>query len=66
FLDGKPYKTLKRHLRSHGLDPAAYRERYGLPLDYPMVASNYSAQRSELSSRRQIMAQGSSADQVAE
>jgi predicted transcriptional regulator len=48
FLDGKTYKTLKRHLTSHGLDPKAYRERYGLPADYPMVASAYAEQRSAL------------------
>ena len=48
FIDGKPYKTLKRHLTGHGLDPHSYRERYGLPRDYPMVAASYAAQRSEL------------------
>jgi predicted transcriptional regulator len=48
FIDGKPYKTLKRHLSKHGLDPYSYRARYGLPSDYPMVAANYAAQRSEL------------------
>ncbi|KAB1069605.1 MucR family transcriptional regulator [Methylobacterium planeticum] len=48
FIDGKPYKTLKRHLTGHGLDPYSYRQRYGLPSDYPMVAANYAAQRSEL------------------
>ena len=48
FLDGKTYKTLKRHLTSHGLDPHSYRQRYGLPADYPMVASDYAAQRSAL------------------
>ncbi len=48
FLDGKTYKTLKRHLTSHGLDPKAYRERYGLPADYPMVAPSYAEQRSAL------------------
>ena len=48
FLDGKPYKTLKRHLTGHGLDPHSYRERYGLPKEYPMVAASYAAQRSEL------------------
>jgi predicted transcriptional regulator len=48
FLDGKTYKTLKRHLTSHGLDPKAYRERYGLPADYPMVAPAYAEQRSAL------------------
>src|ERR1700712_2815720 len=48
FIDRKPYKTLKRHLAGHGLDPHSYRERYGLPRDYPMVAAGYAAQRSEL------------------
>lgn len=48
FIDGKPYKTLKRHLTGHGLDPLSYRTRYGLPKDYPMVAPNYAARRSEL------------------
>lgn len=48
FIDGKPYKTLKRHLGTHGLDPHAYRQRYGLPNDYPMVASGYAKQRSDL------------------
>ncbi|AWN41274.1 MucR family transcriptional regulator [Methylobacterium durans] len=48
FIDGKPYKTLKRHLSTHGLDPYSYRQRYGLPGDYPMVAASYAAQRSEL------------------
>lgn len=48
FIDGRPYKTLKRHLSKHGLDPVSYRERFGLPSDYPMVSSNYSEQRSHL------------------
>ncbi|WP_449410662.1 MucR family transcriptional regulator [Methylobacterium komagatae] len=48
FLDGKTYKTLKRHLRTYGLDPREYRERYGLPADYPMVAPDYAARRSAL------------------
>jgi predicted transcriptional regulator len=47
FIDGKPYKTLKRHLSTHGLTFREYRERYGLPLDYPSVAASYSAMRSE-------------------
>lgn len=49
FIDGKPYKTLKRHLRTHGFDQDAYRERYGLPANYPMVATSYSTLRRELS-----------------
>ncbi|GAN48933.1 MucR family transcriptional regulator [Methylobacterium sp. ME121] len=48
FIDGKSYKTLKRHLTKHGLDPQTYRERYGLPADYPTTSANYSAQRSAL------------------
>jgi predicted transcriptional regulator len=45
LIDGKPYKTLKRHLGTHGLTPAEYRERYNLPKDYPLVAPDYSEQR---------------------
>ena len=48
FIDGKPYKTLKRHLTTHGLDFETYRRRYGLPTDYPTVSANYSAARSAL------------------
>ena len=47
--DGKKFKSLKRHLRTHyDLSPEEYREKWGLPLDYPMVAPNYSATRSRL------------------
>ncbi|HEX8232438.1 MAG TPA: MucR family transcriptional regulator [Caulobacteraceae bacterium] len=48
FEDGRPYKTLKRHLSGRGLSPADYRAKYGLPSDYPMVAPNYSAARSAM------------------
>lgn len=48
FIDGKRYKALKRHLSKHGLDPASYRERYGLPHDYPTTAASYSEARSVL------------------
>lgn len=48
FVDGKPYKSLKRHLTAHGLTPDGYRTRYGLPPDYPMASPNYSAARSAL------------------
>jgi predicted transcriptional regulator len=47
LIDGKPYKSLKRHLSTHGLTPAEYRARYDLPADYPMVAPGYSAARRE-------------------
>lgn len=47
--DGKKFKSLKRHLRTHyHLSPEEYREKWGLPNDYPMVAPNYSATRSRL------------------
>ena len=48
FEDGKPYRTLKRHLTRLGMTPAEYREKWGLASDYPMVAPDYSARRSEL------------------
>ncbi|MET7243762.1 MucR family transcriptional regulator [Methylobacterium sp. EM32] len=47
--DGKKFKSLKRHLRTrYGLSPEEYRERWNLSPDYPMVAPNYAAARSEL------------------
>ena len=47
--DGKQLKMLKRHLKtSYNLTPEQYRERWGLPSDYPMVAPNYAKQRSSL------------------
>ncbi|WP_442755278.1 MucR family transcriptional regulator [Methylocystis sp. JAN1] len=47
--DGKKFKSLKRHLRTqYGLSPEEYREKWGLPADYPMVAPNYAKARSNL------------------
>jgi len=47
--DGKKLKMLKRHLKTaYNLTPEQYRERWGLPADYPMVAPNYAKQRSKL------------------
>jgi predicted transcriptional regulator len=46
--DGKKYKTIKRHLGKLGLTAEEYRAKWGLPADYPMVAPNYAAKRSEL------------------
>ncbi|MFT4098301.1 MAG: MucR family transcriptional regulator [Rhodoblastus sp.] len=47
--DGKQFKSLKRHLRSqYNLSPDSYREKWGLPPDYPMVAPNYAKARSNL------------------
>lgn len=46
---GRKQKTLKRHLQTaHGMSPQQYRDDYGLPRDYPMVAPNYSKRRSEM------------------
>lgn len=51
FEDGRRYKTLKRHLSGHDLSPQQYRAKWGLPDDYPMVAPNYSAVRSQLAKK---------------
>lgn len=50
--DGKKFKSLKRHLRTHyDLSPEEYREKWGLPADYPMVAPSYARARSELAKK---------------
>lgn len=50
--DGKQFKSLKRHLRSqYDMTPEEYREKWGLAPDYPMVAPNYAASRSELAKK---------------
>ena len=50
--DGKKLKMLKRHLMTHyNLTPDEYRQRWGLPADYPMVAPNYAAKRRELAKK---------------
>ena len=47
--DGKPMKSLKRHLSTHhGMTPDEYKAKWGLPRDYPMVAPDYAARRSDL------------------
>ena len=47
--DGKKFKSLKRHLRTqYNMTPEQYREKWGLPADYPMVAPNYAKARSDL------------------
>lgn len=48
FVDGNSYKSLKRHVGVAGMSPDEYREKFGLPRDYPMVAPAYSAHRSAL------------------
>lgn len=62
FLDGRSYKTLKRHLTTHGLDPRSYRERFGLPSDYPMVSPDYAAKRSALAKQIGLGRPGTSAE----
>jgi predicted transcriptional regulator len=50
--DGKKFKSLKRHLRTqYDMTPEEYRERWGLPPDYPMVAPNYAQARSQLAKK---------------
>ena len=50
--DGGKFKSLKRHLRTHhDMSPEEYREKWGLPADYPMVAPNYAKARSELAKK---------------
>ena len=61
FIDNKPYKTLKRHLSRHGHDMKSYKEAFGLPKDYPSVAPNYSAARSEMAKKLGLGARGRNA-----
>ena len=50
--DGLKFKSLKRHLRTyHNLTPVEYRNKWGLPANYPMVAANYSEKRAELAKK---------------
>ena len=51
LIDGKPYRTLRRHLAAHGLTPEQYRERYNLKSDYPMVSENYAIMRRDLAKK---------------
>ena len=51
MIDGKPYKSLTRHLTTNGLTPAEYRARYGLKPNYPMTAPSYSAMRRDMAKR---------------
>ncbi|UAJ12686.1 MucR family transcriptional regulator [Polymorphobacter megasporae] len=52
MVNGKPYKSLGRHLASLGITPQEYRERYRLPSNYPMTAPTYSLERSNIAKRR--------------
>jgi predicted transcriptional regulator len=68
LIDGKPYKTLKRHLATHGLTPAEYRERYNLPKTYPLVSKSYSEARRAVATRLGLgrKAAPASVDQVSD
>lgn len=48
FIDGKWYRTLKKHLKKNGLTPEMYRVKYNLPEDYPMVAKELSEKRKQI------------------
>ena len=61
MIDGKPYKTLRRHLSTHGLTPEEYRRRYNLKSDYPMVAETYSEQRRAMAHKIGLGAKGRAA-----
>lgn len=64
MIDGKPYKTLRRHLSTHGLTPEEYRARYNLKSDYPMVAPSYSEARREMAHKIGLGAKGRAAKNV--
>jgi len=51
MIDGKPYKSLKRHIAGHGYTPESYRDAFGLPANYPMVAPAYSERRRAVAKR---------------
>ena len=61
MIDGKPYKTLRRHLSTHGLTPEEYRARYNLKADYPMVAPSYSEARRAMAHKIGLGARGRAA-----
>lgn len=58
FEDNKPYKTLRRHLAVKGLTPEQYRQKWGLPKDYPMVAPSYSEARSDMARKLGLGSRG--------
>ncbi|MCJ2143704.1 MucR family transcriptional regulator [Methylobacterium sp. E-066] len=66
FEDGRPYKVLRRHLTEIGITPEAYRAKWGLPADYPLVPQAYSARRSEISKAIGLGGPGRRVQQAAE
>ena len=65
MIDGKPYKTLKRHLSRHGLTPDEYRRRYNLKPDYPMVSETYSEARRDMARKIGLGQKGRAAGSAA-
>jgi predicted transcriptional regulator len=65
MIDGKPYRTLRRHLATHGLTPEQYRERYNLRADYPMVAPSYSEARRDMAKKIGLGSKGRAARSAA-
>lgn len=65
MIDGKPYKTLTRHLSTNGLTPDTYRARYGLKADYPMTAPSYSAMRRDMAHKIGLGSKGRQAKAAA-
>ena len=61
MIDGKPYKTLRRHLSRHGLTPEEYRQRYNLKADYPMVSESYSQTRRDMAKKIGLGSRGRAA-----
>ena len=61
MIDGRPYKTLRRHLSTHGLTPDEYRARYNLRADYPMVAETYSQTRRDMAKKIGLGSKGRAA-----
>jgi predicted transcriptional regulator len=65
MIDGKPYKTLRRHLSTNGMTPEEYRARYNLKPDYPMVAPSYSEARRAMAHKIGLGAKGRAARDAA-
>jgi predicted transcriptional regulator len=66
LIDGKKYKTLRRHLSGHGLTPEQYRERYNLKPDYPMVAPAYAEARRAMAKKIGLGSKGRQAKSSAQ
>jgi predicted transcriptional regulator len=58
LIDGRKFKSMRRHLSLQGFTPESYREHFGLPKDFPMVAPEYAAARSQLAKSMGLGARG--------